>query len=61
MVGALSRDDVLFDEGGEAMAEMEALGLAERLEGGQLRAATPKDALDRLRSRWLDVFEERIL
>ena len=35
--------------------------LAERLEGGQLRAATPKDALDRLRSRWLDVFEERIL
>lgn len=61
LVGALSRDDVLFDEGGEAMAEMEALGLAERLEGGQLRAATPKDALDRLRSRWLDVFEERIL
>ena len=61
VVGALSRDDVLFDEGGEAMAEMEALGLAERLEGGQLRAATPKDALDRLRARWLDVFEERIL
>ena len=61
LVGVLSRNDVLFDEGGEAMAEMEALGLAERLEGGQLRAATPKDALDRLRSRWLDVFEERIL
>ena len=61
VVRALSRDDVLFDEGGEAMAEMEALGLAVRLEGGQLRAATPKDALDRLRSRWLDVFEERIL